>query len=72
MSKADKERFNELMGKNPMEPEFKSPEEYKAQQKKDSYEYSDEEIRFMATYNFDKFSDRFPSIAEYYMACLDD
>ena len=72
MSKADNQRFNNFMGKNPKEPEFNGPEEYKAWQEKDSYEYSDEEIKFMASYNFDKFSDRFPSIAEYYIACLDD
>ena len=72
MSKADKQRFNDLMKKNPKEPKFNSLEEFEAWQKKDSYKYSDEELKFMASYSFDRFSNKFPSIAEYYMACLDD
>ena len=68
MSKADNQRFNNLMGKNPKEPEFNGPEEYKAWQEKDSYKYSAEEIKYMARYNFYNFSDRFPPLVEYYIA----
>lgn len=34
--------------------------------------FTQEEIIFMCKHNLHKFSDRYPSIAEYYMKCLDD
>lgn len=65
----DQKRFEELLKKYPAEPTSTSIEVI--DNFYDDVKYSDEEIIFMATYDFDRFSNRFPGLAEYYMECLD-
>lgn len=70
----DQELFNTLLNKRSKEPAFKTSKEFEkwSEDHKGDYQFTDEEIKFMAKHNFDKFSDKFPSIAEYYMLCLDN
>lgn len=74
MKKNDQKRFEELMSKLPQEPAFKNSKEFEKWNKEHAsdYKFTDEEILFMAQHDFDKFSDKFPGIAEYYMQCLDN
>lgn len=66
----DQKVFEDLLKKYPAEPKSKSMEEI--DDFYDGVKYSDEEIIFMANYDFDRFSNRFPGLAEYFMECLDD
>ncbi len=75
------ERFYDLIDRYPAEPEHKYPltEDGKHDLRNmeiidkfyDDVKYTDEEIVFMAEYDFDAFSNKFPSLCEYYMKCLD-
>ncbi|MBO5804811.1 MAG: hypothetical protein J6R25_07085 [Bacteroidales bacterium] len=74
-------RFYDLIGRYPAEPEDKYPltetGEYDVRNMEiidkfyEDVKYTDEEIVFMAKYSFDIFSNKFPSLCEYYMQCLD-
>lgn len=78
----NKKRFEELLNRYPAEPEHKYPltEDGKHDVRNmeiidnfyDNVKYTDEEIVFMAEYDFDAFSNKFPSLSEYYMEVLDD
>lgn len=78
----NRERFNELLNRYPAEPEgeytLTENGEYNLRNMEmidDFYEnvnYTDEEITFMAEHDFDAFSNKFPSLSEYYMQCLDN
>ena len=77
----NKKRFKELLDRYPAEPEHKYPltEDGKYDLRNmeiiddfyDNVKYTDEEIEFMAEHDFDAFSNKFPSLCEYYMECLD-
>ena len=74
-------RFYDLIDRYPAEPEHEysltETGEYDLRNKGiidefyDNVKYTDEEIVFMAEYDFDTFSNKFPGICEYYMQCLD-
>jgi hypothetical protein len=74
-------RFYDLIDRSPAEPEDKYPltktGEYDLRNAEiidkfyEDVKYTDEEIVFMAEYDFDTFSNKFPSLCEYYMQCLD-
>ena len=78
----NRERFNKLLNRYPAEPEgeytLTENGEYDLRNMEmidDFYEnvnYTDEEITFMAEHDFDAFSNKFPSLSEYYMQCLDN
>ena len=77
----NRKRFEELLNIYPAEPEDKYPltetGEYDVRNMDiidkfyDDVKYTDEEIEFMAEHDFDAFSNKFPSLSEYYMQCLD-
>ena len=77
----NKKRFKELLNRYPAEPEHKYPltEDGKYDLRNmeiiddfyDNVKYTDEEIEFMAEHDFDTFSNKYPSLCEYYMVCLD-
>lgn len=74
-------RFYNLINRYPAEPKDKYPltetGKYDLRNAKiidkfyKNVKYTDEEIVFMAEYDFDTFSNKFPSLSEYYMQCLD-
>lgn len=78
----NQKRFDELLNRYPAEPERKylltEDGKYDLRNMEiidnfyDNVKYTDEEIVFMAEYDFDAFSNKFPSLCEYYMAVLDD
>ena len=78
----NKKRFKELLDRYPAEPEHKYPltEDGKYDLRNmeiiddfyDNVKYTNEEIEFMAKHDFDAFSNKFPSLCEYYMECLDN
>ena len=78
----NKKRFEELLNRYPAEPEHKFPKtetgEFDIRNAEiiddfyDNVKYTDEEIEFMAEHDFDAFSNKFPSLCEYYMECLDN
>lgn len=57
----EKKRFEELINKFNSESEIKN-----------GIPFSDDEIKFMAKYNLKDFSEKYPSIAEYYIRILSD
>lgn len=78
----NQKRFDELLNRYPAEPEHKFPKtetgEFDIRNAEiiddfyDNVKYTDEEIEFMAEHDFDAFSNKFPSLSEYYMEVLDD
>lgn len=78
----NKKRFEELLNRYPAEPERKFPKieagKHDVRNMEiidnfyDNVKYTDEEIIFMAEHDFDAFSNKFPSLSEYYMEVLDD
>lgn len=78
----NKKRFEELLNRYPAEPEHKFTKtetgEFDIRNAEiiddfyDNVKYTDEEIEFMAEHDFDAFSNKFPSLSEYYMEVLDD
>lgn len=65
----NQKRFNELLNRYPAEPEESDSEII--DEFYNNIKYTDEEIEFMAKYDFDAFSNKFPSLCEYFMEVLD-
>lgn len=65
----NRKRLNELLNRYPAEPEESDLETIN--EFYNNIKYTDEEIEFMAKCDFDAFSNKFPSLCEYFMEVLD-
>lgn len=65
----NRKRLNELLNRYPAEPEESDLETIN--EFYNNIKYTDEEIEFMAKYDFDAFSNKFPSLCEYFILALD-